>query len=134
MRLTTRTWPKASLSLTVIVAVTFLPLRAALLIVRHIAAAAFRVPPGRILSVADRPAASAAPVLVSRIVPRTPVIRTVPLTETTTAPMAGAVTFVASESVDVRTFWRPERETVVVVTALTDGQAARRRSRRHGGR
>jgi len=81
----------------VIVAVTFFPFLAALLIVLNAAAAAFVVPLGRSLSVADRPAASLATTLVRGIDPRAPATFTVPVAEATTAPEVPAVTFVAIE-------------------------------------
>ena len=113
-----RVWPTASAILIVIVAITFLPVRAADLSLVTAALAAFLVPFGMRFRVVLRPAPSAVVAVLSVIARAMPAIFTVPLAVATMRPPAGAVTLVPMESVEPFIAWLVLRVTVVVATAL----------------
>lgn len=108
----TRLLPAASVILSVILAVTILPVLAAFLIFLNAAVADFLVPFGLSFSVALRPAAVLAVALVSLIALLTPLIFTVPLAVARMRRPAGARTVVRIDRGKRRARWRLLRATV----------------------
>ena len=79
--------------------------------------AVFLVPAGATLSVALRPAATLAVAVVSLIAFVAPLMFTVPVAVAMTWPAAGAVTFVAIDSLEPLIRWRLSRAIVVAAAA-----------------